>query len=151
VLKLTDKPLDPEAITSSVRQPANGAVVTFLGTTRNANEGRRVLYLEYEAYKKMALKKLQELCQEVESKWGISDVAIVHRLGRVDIGEISLAVAVASPHREEAFQACQYIVGRVKQVVPIWKKEYFEGGEVWIGSEGVGISVQRKRRALAHP
>ena len=135
MIEITDEPLDPEAITAKVRRGSNGAVVTFLGTTRDFTAGRTVLYLEYEAYRPMADDKLAEIVDEIRERWSIEDVAIAHRLGRLEIGEISLIVAVASPHREAAFAACQYSVDRIKQMVPIWKKEFFEGGEVWVGSQ----------------
>ena len=136
MILITREPLDPEAITATVRKDTNGGVVTFLGTTRNDSDGRRVLYLEYEAYEGMAEKMLGRIAGEIRQRWGITDVSIAHRFGRLEIGEISLVVAVASPHRGEAFQACQYVVDRVKQNVPIWKKEVFEDGEVWVGIEG---------------
>ena len=118
-----------------MRRDTNGAVLTFLGTTRSFTRGRRVLHLEYEAYRPMADNKLAEIADEIRERWDVEDVAIAHRLGRLEIGDISLVVAVASPHRERAFEACQYSVDRIKQIVPIWKKEYFEGGEVWVGSQ----------------
>ena len=92
-------------------------------------------YLEYEAYQPMAENMLQQIADELREKWGIDDFAVAHRVGRVDIGEISLVVALSSPHRQQAFEAGQYVVDRIKQLVPIWKKEAFEGGEVWVGSE----------------
>jgi molybdopterin synthase catalytic subunit len=135
VIEVTHQPLDPESITSQVRKDTNGAVVTFLGTTRNNFEGKRVLKLEYEAYEEMALKKLEEVRQEARSEFGIDDVAIYHRIGPVDIGQISLVVAVASPHRKEAFLACHKVVDRVKEIVPIWKKEVYEDGSRWVACE----------------
>ncbi len=141
MIEITQKPLTPEAITQLVRRDTNGAVVTFLGTARLYNEGRRVWYLEYEAYRPMADNKLKEITREIRDRWGIEDVALAHRLGRLEIGEISLVVAVAAPHRQGAFEACHYAVDRIKQIVPVWKKEVFEDGEVWIGSEGQGITV----------
>jgi molybdopterin synthase catalytic subunit len=135
MIEITYQPLEPESITSQVRKDTNGAVVTFLGTTRVFSEGKRVVKLEYEAYEEMALKKLEEVRQEVRAEFGIDDVAIAHRIGPVDIGQISLVVAVASPHRKEAFLACHKIVDRVKQIVPIWKKEVFEDGSRWVACE----------------
>ena len=135
MIEITHEPLNPEAITARVRRATNGAVVTFLGTTRSSTGGRTVLHLEYEAYRPMADAKLAAIADEIRRRWSIEDVAIAHRLGRLEIGEISLVVAVASPHRKEAFAACEYSVDRIKQTVPIWKKEFFEGGEVWVGSE----------------
>ena len=134
MILITEEPLDPEATTALVRESANGAVVTFLGTTRDRTGDRRVLYLEYEAYRPMADKKLAEIADEVTERWPVEDVAIAHRLGRLEIGEVSLVVAIASPHRKDAFAACQYVVDRTKQTVPIWKKEFFEGGEIWVES-----------------
>jgi molybdopterin synthase catalytic subunit len=134
MIEITYEPLDAEAVASRVRKPTNGAVVTFLGTTRSATSGRKVLHLEYEAYRPMAENKLAEVAQELRERFGVEDVAISHRLGRLEIGETSLVVSVASPHRESAFAACQYSVDRIKQTVPIWKKEFFVGGEVWIES-----------------
>ena len=134
MIEITDRPLDPETVTARVKKGGNGAVVTFLGTTRDSNEGRKVLHLEYEAYRPMADRKLEEVADEMRRRWAIQDVAIAHRLGRLEIGETSLVVAVASPHREEAFAACRYSVDRIKQIVPIWKKEFYEGGEVWVAS-----------------
>ena len=136
MIKITSEPLDPEEITAQVRKDSNGAVITFLGTTRDFSEGRDVEYLEYEAYQPMAENTLRQIADELREKWDIDDFAVAHRVGRVDIGEISLVVALASPHRREAFEAGAYIVDRIKQIVPIWKKEVFEGGEVWVGSEG---------------
>jgi len=135
MIEVTRRELDPQSITASVRREANGAVVTFLGTTRRISEGKTVLYLEYEAYEPMARKKLEEIRGEVADKWGISDVAIAHRFGRLEIGDISLVVAVASPHRQEAFESCRFIVDRIKETVPIWKKEVFENGEAWVGCQ----------------
>ena len=135
MIQISDQPLDPESITAQVRRDSNGAVVTFLGTTRDSTDGRGVLHLEYEAYRPMADQKLTEIADEMKDRWGLEDIAISHRLGRLEIGDISLVVAVASPHRADAFAACQYSVDRIKQIVPIWKKEFFEDGEVWVGSE----------------
>ena len=135
MIRITHDPLDPEAITELVKKDVNGAVVTFLGTTRSVTADRKVLHLEYEAYQPMADHKLAEIVDEMRAKWPVEDVAVSHRLGRLEVGETSLVVAVASPHRKDAFEACQYSVDRIKQIVPIWKKEFFEGGEVWVGSQ----------------
>ena len=136
MIEVTYEPLEPGQITAKVERDSNGAVVTFLGTTRDNTSDRKVLYLEYEAYQPMADKKLAEVADEIRARWPIvQDVAISHRLGRLEIGDISLVVAVASPHRKEAFEACQYSIDRIKQIVPIWKKEFFVGGEVWVGSQ----------------
>ncbi len=147
MILITDEPLDPEATTALVCKRSNGAVVTFLGVTRDTTADRRVLHLVYEAYRPMADKKLAEIAREVSEEWAVEDVAIAHRVGRLEIGDVSLVVAVASPHRKIAFAASQRVVDRIKQTVPIWKKEFFEGGEVWVESpEDVAL---RERQAVA--
>jgi molybdopterin synthase catalytic subunit len=135
MIELTENSLDPEKITSKVRRDTNGAVVTFLGTTRDNFEGKAVLTLEYEAFYDMAVKKLEEVRQEMMAEFGLEQVAISHRIGTVGIGEISLVVAVGSPHRKEAFYACHKTVDRIKEVVPIWKKEVYQDGSRWVASE----------------
>ena len=136
MIRISRDVLDAEEITATVCAPDKGGVVTFLGTVRDHTGGKRVLYLEYEAYKEMAEKMLDRIAEEVVERWDDTVVSIAHRLGRMEVGEISLVVAAASPHRAEAFSACQYVVNRIKENVPIWKKEAFEGGEVWVGMEG---------------
>lgn len=135
MIEITYEALDLNVIVARVAKDSNGAIVTFLGTTRDHTANRKVLFLEYEAYRPMADKQLAVVADEIRDKWQVQDVAISHRLGRLEIGEASLAVAVASPHRQDAFEACQYSIDRIKQIVPIWKKEFFEGGEVWVGSQ----------------
>ena len=135
MIVITDDELDPAEAISRVENPGAGAVVTFVGTTRDNTAGRRVLCLEYEAYRPMADQELQRVADEMRARWDLTGVAIYHRLGRLDIGEASLVVAVASAHRKEAFEACHFSIDRIKQIVPIWKKEFFEGGEVWVGSQ----------------
>ena len=134
MIEITEQPLDAEAITAKVKRDTSGAVVTFLGITRRFSEGRTVLYLEYEAYNDMALKKLSQIHQEILQERAIEEVAIAHRIGRLEIEETSLVVAVASPHRKEAFLACHKVVDRIKEIVPIWKKEIFEDGSAWVES-----------------
>ena len=141
MIELTYDVLDPERVTSLVRKDTNGAVVTFLGTTRNDFQGRRVVTLEYEAFEEMAVKKLEEIRREIQAEFSIEDIAIAHRIGTVPIGEVSLVVAVASPHRVEAFQACHKAVDRLKETVPIWKKEVFEDGSRWVACEDHEIEV----------
>ena len=143
MIRISRDVLDPEEITSTVRAPDKGGVVTFLGTVRDHTGGKRVLYLEYEAYEEMAEKMLARIAGEVVERWADTVVSIAHRLGHMEVGEISLVVAAASPHRAEAFSACQYVVNRIKENVPIWKKEAFEGGEVWVGMEGQPAPASR--------
>ena len=129
------QPIEVEDLAAEVGHPAAGAIVTFAGTTRRDNVGRRVLRLEYEAYEPMALSEMRKLAGEAGERWEIVRIAIRHRIGLVEIGETSVAIAVAAAHRAEAFEACRFAIDRLKEVVPIWKKEYFEGGEVWIGCQ----------------
>jgi molybdopterin synthase catalytic subunit len=138
LIEITADPLSPEPFLQHVRRDETGAVALFLGVVRDNSHGRRVLYLEYDAYPEMAERKLREVAEEILTRWPITDVAIAHRTGRLEIGETSLLIAVSSPHRQEAFAACQHIVNRIKEVVPIWKKEVWEGGEAWIEGEPVG-------------
>jgi len=114
----------------------DGAVVVFEGVVRNNSNGRKTLYLEYEAYEPMAIRKMQEIGVEVRRKFEIDHVGMMHRLGRLEIGETSVAIIVTSTHRRAAFGACQFAIDRLKQIVPIWKKEYFEDGSVWAEGEG---------------
>src|SRR6184192_1247426 len=111
---------------------ADGAVVTFIGLVRNHNVGRAVRYLEYEAYEPLALKSFERIAAEVRERWSDVRLALHHRVGKLDIGEASIAIASRSPHRGHAYAACRYAIERVKQIAPIWKREFFEGGDVWI-------------------
>jgi molybdopterin synthase catalytic subunit len=111
---------------------SDGAVATFLGLVRNHNAGRRVQYLEYEAFEPLALRAFDRISEEVTSHWPGVRLALHHRIGRIEIGDASVAIAAASPHRADAFSACRYAIERVKQIAPIWKREFFEGGDVWI-------------------
>jgi len=111
---------------------SNGAVVTFLGLVRNHNVGRRVQFLEYEAYDPLALKAFERISGEVQTRWPGVRLALHHRTGRLEIGEASVAIAAASPHRADAYAACRYTIERVKQIAPVWKREFFDGGDVWI-------------------
>lgn len=138
MIEITREPILPEVVINRVRRDVHGAVVAFVGTVRDNSEGKKVLFLEYEAYKEMAEKKLHAIADEVREKWQLEDVAISHRVGRVEVGEIITVIAVAAPHRKEAFEACQYIIDRLKAVVPLWKKEVREDGEVWVGAEDPG-------------
>ncbi|HVH28129.1 MAG TPA: molybdenum cofactor biosynthesis protein MoaE [Vicinamibacterales bacterium] len=114
------------------RQDADGAVVTFLGLVRNHNKGRRVRYLEYEAFEPLALKTFARIIDEASERWPGARLALHHRVGRLQIGEASVAIAAASAHRSEAYAACRYAIERVKQIAPIWKREFFDGGDMWI-------------------
>jgi molybdopterin synthase catalytic subunit len=130
--RLTTDPLDPSAVVAIVSSADCGAVTTFVGLVRDDNAGRRVLWLEYEAYEPLALKAFARIDEEAGERWPSIGLAIHHRVGRVDIGQASIVIAAASPHRPEAFAACRYAIERIKQIAPIWKHEHFDGGAVWI-------------------
>lgn len=134
MVRLTREPIDLVALQAV--SPRDGALCLFAGVVRNENVGRRVTHLEYEAYEEMALLVLAEIEAEARARWPVSDVRIVHRLGRLEIGEASVAVAVASPHRAEAFAAARFAIDTLKQKAPIWKKEFFEGGAGWVEGPG---------------
>jgi molybdopterin synthase catalytic subunit len=130
--RLTHEPLEARELERLVARPGAGAVCTFAGVVRDTNEGRDVHYLEYEAYPEMALPGMQAIVAEIEQRWAGSRVAMAHRLGRLEIGEPSVIIAVSHPHRGEAFEACRYAIDTLKAQVPIWKKEVFADGEVWL-------------------
>ncbi len=136
MIRVTTDYTPPEAVINSLDRSIHGAVVTFLGTVRKYTEGREVIYLDYEAYPEMAEEQLRAIAEEVKAREGIEDVAIVHRIGRLSVGETSLTVAVASLHRRPGFDACLYTVERIKELAPIWKKEVWAEGSVWVRSEG---------------
>jgi molybdopterin synthase catalytic subunit len=149
LILLVHKPIDADALINHVRTSADGAIVTFDGCVRNQSHGRPTLYLDYEAYESMALAKMQEIAAEVHAKFAIDRVAIAHRLGRLEIGETSVFIAVSAPHRAAAFDACRYAIDTLKRSVPIWKKEYFEDGAVWADGELPPIpqDTQTRKRA----
>jgi molybdopterin synthase catalytic subunit len=134
MVMLIREPIDVAALQAV--SAGDGALCLFLGVVRNENEGRRVDHLEYEAYEEMALPLLEQIAAEARQRWRVTDVRIVHRLGRMEIGEASVAIAVASPHRAEAFEACRYAIDTLKATVPIWKKEFYADGAVWIEGPG---------------
>jgi MoaE-MoaD fusion protein len=135
LLLLVRDPIDQAVLVEHVREPEDGAVVTFDGCVRNHSQGRRTLYLDYEAYESMALGKIRQIAEQIHEKFAIHRVAIAHRLGRLDIGETSVFIAVSSAHRPAAFEACRFAIDTLKRTVPIWKKEYFEDGAVWADGE----------------
>jgi molybdopterin synthase catalytic subunit len=132
---LVREPIDAPAMVRHVRAAEDGAVVTFDGCVRNHSHGRRTLYLDYEAYESMALAKIHEIGAQIHEKFSVDRVAIAHRLGRMEIGETSVFIAISSPHRPAAFDACRYAIDTLKRTVPIWKKEYFADGAVWADGE----------------
>jgi len=136
--RITRQPIDPQQLAEALKAPEDGAVVTFVGVVRNNSHGRRTRYIDYEAYEPMAIRKMAEIGEEVRRRFAFSRLAIVHRTGRLAIGETAVAIVVTAPHREAAFAACHYAIDRLKQIVPIWKKEYFEDGAAWVEGEQVG-------------
>jgi molybdopterin synthase catalytic subunit len=137
LFEVTAEPLDPQRLADHVLRDESGAVALFLGVVRDNSMGRRVLYLEYDAYPEMATRVMRQIAEEAMARWPLTGIAMQHRTGRLEIGEASLVIAVSSPHRKEAFEACHHLVDRFKEVVPVWKKEVWEGGEVWIEGEPV--------------
>ena len=135
MFRVIQQTIELDELVAYVTDPEAGAIATFIGTTRNHNEGRRVIALDYEAYPEMAEKELARIGADAEKQWPICRMAIVHRLGPVQIGDASVIIAVSSAHRDAAFAACRFAIEEIKKTVPIWKKEVFEGGEVWIGSQ----------------
>ncbi len=131
IFQIVRKTIRPQEIVEGLRAPEDGALVAFDGFVRNTFQGRQTLYLEYEAYEPMALAKMREIGSKIRAKFPVDRLAIVHRLGRLEIGETSVFIAVSSAHRAAAFEACRYAIDTLKRVVPIWKKEYFAGGAVW--------------------
>ena len=148
VLAVVRAPLELNALVAAVSDGTGGqgAVVTFLGLVRNHNVGRRVHYLEYEAFEPLAVKAFGRIAEEVRERWPGATLALHHRIGRLEIGEASVAIAAASAHRRDAYAACRYAIERVKQIAPIWKREFFDGGDVWI--EGATADPE-DRNALA--
>lgn len=134
-IQIVREPISTGTIVESLKKPEDGAAVVFEGVVRNQTRGRRTVYLDYEAYEEMALKQMKLLADEARKKFTIRDLAIVHRLGRLAIGEASVLIVAVSAHRAPAFEACRWIIDTLKKTVPIWKKEYFEDGAVWADGE----------------
>jgi molybdopterin synthase catalytic subunit len=135
LVTLVREPIDSRSLAAAVKQGEDGAVVVFDGIVRNNTRGRRTLCLVYEAYEEMALRLMQDLAKQAMDAHGVREVAIVHRLGRLHVGETSVLIVVASPHRAQAFEACRWLIDTLKKTVPIWKKEHFEDGAVWADGE----------------
>lgn len=133
-IQLSDKTLNPQTCFDSVVSDSTGGIVTFVGTVRNQTKGKTVLRLEFEAYAPMAIKEMQKIAEEAAQKWPVLKIAIYHRVGILEVGEIPVVIAVACAHRRAAFEACQFAIDTLKETVPIWKKEFFEDGEVWVAA-----------------
>jgi molybdopterin synthase catalytic subunit len=139
----TREPIDTQGVLASIKRGEDGAAIVFEGIVRNQTRGRRTLYLDYEAYEEMALREMESLAAQALEKFQIRDVALVHRLGRLQIGETSVLIAVASAHRAATFEACRWLIDTLKRTVPIWKKEYFEDGAVWADGEPFPAEIPR--------
>jgi molybdopterin synthase catalytic subunit len=148
--RVTAGPLDANAVAQIVASSDCGAISTFVGIVRDEHGGRRVLWLEYEAFEPLAIKAFARIDEEAGERWPSIALAIHHRIGRLEIGEASVVIAAASPHRPEAFAACRYAIERIKQIAPIWKHEHFEGGDVWIeGATADPMDEEVRRMAFA--
>ena len=134
-VEMVDAAIDTAGVMDGVKAGADGAVCCFDGIVRNNTRGRQTMYLVYEAYREMALEQMQALAEEAVARFGVRDVAMIHRLGRLEIGETSVLIAVASAHRSVTFEACRWLIDTLKKTVPIWKKEYFIDGAVWADGE----------------
>ena len=131
--RLTEDPLSLDAVVDEVRSDEAGAIATFIGTTRVESRGRTVLHLDYEAYEEMAEQVMAQIAADLKRRYDLGEIAIHHRTGRVEIGEASVVIAVSAPHRQDALAACKDAIDTLKEQVPLWKKEFYEGGEEWIG------------------
>ncbi|WP_286180167.1 molybdenum cofactor biosynthesis protein MoaE [Neobacillus cucumis] len=129
------EPIQIQAVIDKVIQREAGAITTFIGTVRELTKGKKTLFLIYETYEAMALKKLEQIGQEIEQRWEGSKVAITHRVGKLDITDVAVVIAVSTPHRADAYEANRYAIERIKEIVPIWKKEHWEDGEEWMGNQ----------------
>jgi len=134
-IELTGEPIDVAAVLALVEADGAGAVNAFVGTVRNQSTGKRVVRLHYEAYDAMAVNQMRRVAEQAQEKWPmLQKVAVVHRKGTLEIGDVAVAIAVSTPHRAESFAACQFIIDTIKKVVPIWKKEEYEDGAVWVAA-----------------
>lgn len=134
MIKITEKPIDVQKVIDTASSLGAGAVNVFIGTVRNNAQGKNVLWLEYEAYESMAVTEIRKIIDQAAQRWPLLGWAVSHRVGTLKPGEISVVVAVSSPHRGDSFEACQYIIDTLKEKAPIWKKEIFEGGEEWVSA-----------------
>ncbi|CAI8920247.1 molybdopterin (MPT) converting factor, subunit 2 [Bacillus pseudomycoides] len=135
LFEIVDTPILVEEVTNKVARREAGAITTFIGTVRELTKGKRTLHLEYEAYKPMAIKMLTQIGEEIKKSWPGAKIAITHRVGRLEIMDIAVVIAVSSPHRKVAYEANEYAIERIKQIIPIWKKEFWEDGTKWIGDQ----------------
>ncbi len=141
---ITDQPVNISECIDKVTRPEAGAISTFIGIAREFTYGKRTLFLEYDAYVPMATKQLARIGEEIKEEWPNAEVSIAHRIGRLDISDVAVAIAVSTPHRDAAFKASRYAIERIKEIVPIWKKEHWEDGTKWIGDQKEKTSYEKK-------
>ena len=134
MIAITEMPIDTQEVIAAVQAEGAGAINVFIGTVRNHTQAKPVVQLDFEAFDSMALKKMQQIADQAASRWPIQKVAIVHRKGSLQIGDAAVVIAVSTPHRKASFEACEFIIDTLKEVVPIWKKEIFEDGAVWVAA-----------------
>lgn len=134
MVEITEKTIETGKVIHSVMDPACGGLNVFIGNVRNNTKGKTVLHLEFESYHQMAVKEMQKIIDKAKNEFKITKMAMVHRIGKVEIGEAAVVIAVAAPHRDAAFKACRFAIDTLKETVPIWKKEIFEDGEVWVSA-----------------
>src|SRR5947209_13020767 len=142
MIELCWGPLSIDKCVGAARRSGAGGIVVFIGSVRDMSDGKQVDFLEYEAYEPMALQKLNEVAADAKARWPVLAIAIQHRVGRLEIADDAVIVAVSCPHRAEAFEACRFVIDRLKEVVPIWKKEHGEGGEVWVGGPSISSTAK---------
>ncbi len=134
MVEITDKPIKIDKVIKSVTSENAGAIDVFIGTVRNKTKGKAVVKLDFEAYEPMAIAEMQKIVNTAKKKWSIEKIAVVHRVGLLEIGDVPVVIAVSTPHRKDSFDACQFVIDTLKETVPIWKKEIFEDGEVWVAA-----------------
>jgi molybdopterin synthase catalytic subunit len=146
--EIVETEIDVQGVIKAVSDRNAGAITTFIGTVREMTQDKRTVYLKYEAYVPMAVKQLQLIGEEIGEKWEGTKVAITHRIGELAISDVAVAIAISSPHRAAAFEACRYAIERIKEVVPIWKKEHWDNGEAWMGNQKETVSFEKAPKEL---
>lgn len=134
MIKLSTVPIQVNQVINSVESAESGAINVFVGTVRNQTKEKKVLRLEFESYEKMALDEMKQICERAIKRWPINKISIVHAIGKLNIGDIPVVIAVSTPHRKASFEACEFMIDELKKTVPIWKREIFEDGEVWVSA-----------------
>ncbi|MGE7946703.1 molybdenum cofactor biosynthesis protein MoaE [Lysinibacillus sp. NPDC093688] len=149
LFEIIDKPIDVEEVRQKVTDRNAGAITVFIGTVREMTKGKKTLHLEYQAYPAMAIKMFEQISKEIQERWSEAKVAITHRVGHLEISDIAVVIAVSSPHRKIAYEANEYAIDRIKQIVPIWKKEYWEDGTEWIGDQLENVPYPKGNPAIS--